>query len=64
MGKSSSNNRRTEINPGHPFFLFFVLIEMTFGLVHASYSRPEWQAVKCLSLHTASRLTFIFETEK
>ena len=25
---------------------FFGLVEMTFGLVHASYSLPEWQAVK------------------
>ena len=38
------NNRRTVINPAHQ--IFFRLIEMTFGLVHASYSLPEWQAVK------------------
>ena len=38
------NNRRTVINPAHQ--IFFGLIEMTFGLVHASYSLPEWQAVK------------------
>ena len=25
---------------------FFRLVEMTFGLVLASYSLPEWQAVK------------------
>ena len=38
------SNRRTVINPAHQ--IFFGLIEMTFGLVHASYSLPEWQAVK------------------
>ena len=27
-------------------FLCLLLVEMTFGLVHASYSLPEWQAVK------------------
>ena len=26
--------------------MFFRLVEMTFGLVHASYSLPEWQAVR------------------
>ena len=37
--------RMTEvINPAHK--IFFRLVEMTFGLVHASYSLPEWQAVK------------------
>ena len=25
---------------------FWRLVEMTFGLVHATYSLPEWQAVK------------------
>ena len=27
------------------------LVEMPFGLVNASISLPEWQAVKILSLH-------------
>ena len=40
----NSNNRRTVINPAHQ--IFFRLVEMTFGLVHASYSLPQWQAVK------------------
>ena len=40
----NSNNRRTVINPAHQ--IFFGLVEMTFGLVHVSYSLPEWQAVK------------------
>ena len=49
MGKwnffRNSNDRRTQvINPAHK--IFFRLVEMTFGLVHASYSLPEWQAVK------------------
>ena len=40
----NSSNGRTVINPAHQ--IFFGLVEMTFGLVHASYSLPEWQAVK------------------
>ena len=36
----NSNYRRTVINQ------FGGLVEMTFGMVHASYSLPEWQAVK------------------
>ena len=40
----NSNYRRTVINPAHQ--LFFRLVDMTFGLVHAKYSLPEWQAVK------------------
>ena len=48
MGKryflGNLNNRGTVINPAHQIFLG--LVEMTFGLVHASYSLPEWQAVK------------------
>ena len=40
----NSNYRRTVINPAHQ--IFGGLVEMTFGLVHASYSLPEWQAVK------------------
>ena len=39
-----SNYRRTVNNPAHQ--IFFGLVEMTFGLVHASYSLPKWQAVK------------------
>ena len=31
--------------------LIIGLVEMTFGLVHANYSLPEWQAVNWLSLH-------------
>ena len=40
----NSNYRRTVINPAHQ--IFGGLVEMTFGLVHASYSLPKWQAVK------------------
>ena len=36
----NSNYRRIVINR------VFGLVEMTYGLVHASYSLPEWQAVK------------------
>ena len=32
------------------------LVEMTFGLVNASFSLPEWQAVKILSLHSEKGL--------
>ena len=32
----NSNSRRTVVNPAHQIFLR--LVEMTFGLVHASYS--------------------------
>ena len=40
----NSNYRRNVINPAHQ--IFFRLVEMTFRLLHASYSLPEWQAVK------------------
>ena len=40
----NSNYRRNVINPAHQ--LFFRLVEMLFSLVQASYSLPEWQAVK------------------
>ena len=36
--------RRNVINPAHQ--IFGGLVEMIFGIVHASYSLPEWQAVK------------------
>ena len=42
FGGLNSHYRRTVINPAHQ--IFFGLIEMTFGLVHASYSLPKWQA--------------------
>ena len=32
----------------------FGLVEMTCGLVHASYRSPEWQAVNLTSLHHGS----------
>ena len=38
------NYRKTIINSAHQ--IFEGLVEMTFGLVHASYSLPEWHAVK------------------
>ena len=47
----NSNYRRTVINPAHQ--LFFRLDEMTFRLVHARYSLPQWQAVNWLSLYPA-----------
>ena len=40
----NSNYRRTVINPAHQ--ILGEPVEMTFGLVHPSYSLPEWQAVK------------------
>ena len=40
----NSNYRRTVINPAHQ--ISGGLVKMTFGLVHASYSLREWQAVK------------------
>ena len=40
----NSNYRRTVNNPAHQ--TFGGLVEMTFGLVHASYSLPKRQAVK------------------
>ena len=43
----NSNSRITVINPAHQIFLR--LVEMTLGKVHASYSLPEWQAVKLTS---------------
>ena len=48
MGKwlfgENSNYRRTVISPARQ--IFFGLVEFTLGLVRASYSLPEWQAVK------------------
>ena len=39
-----------------PIKIFLRLAEMTFGLVHASYSWPEWQALtNCLFLHSETR---------
>ena len=40
----NSNYRRTVTN-AHQNFVFR-LVEMAFGLVHASYSLSKWQAVK------------------
>ena len=40
----NSNYRRTVINDCSS--IFFRLVGMTFGLVHARYSSPKWQAVK------------------
>ena len=48
MGKclflQNSNYRKIVINTANQ--KGFGLVEMTCGLVHASYSLPEWQAVK------------------
>ena len=41
----NSNDRRIVINPANQKG-FWGLIEMTCGLVHASYNLPKWQAVK------------------
>ena len=50
MGKcffgGNSNYRRTVINPVNQKMFWGYNVEMTCGLVHASYSLPEWQAVK------------------
>ena len=40
----NSNYRRPVTNAHQNFF--FGLVEMTFGLLHASYSLPECQAIK------------------
>ena len=57
----NSNSRRTVINPAHQIFLR--LVEVTFGLVHASYSLPEWQAVK-LTFFTPWGLYFNFSKRR
>ena len=41
----NSNYRRIVINPANQKG-FWGLVKATCGLVHASYSLPEWQAVK------------------
>ena len=41
FGGGGANYRRTVINPAHQ--ILFGLGEMTFELVHAGYSLPEWQ---------------------
>ena len=48
----NSNYRRTVLNPACSSKFFFGLVEMTFGLVHVSYSLPKRQAV-ILTLHPA-----------
>ena len=40
------------------------LVEMTFGLVNASFSLPEWQAVKILSLPSEKGLPGLFPSRK
>ena len=45
----NSNHRRT--NQSSQSKRVLGPVEMTCGLVHASYSLPEWQAVKLTSLH-------------
>ena len=35
-----------EINSAHQLKMIWRLVEMTFGLVYASFSLPEWQALK------------------
>ena len=40
------------------------LVEMTFGLVNVSFSLPEWQAVKTLSLHSEKGLPGLFPSRK
>ena len=55
----NSNYRRTVINPAHQ--IFGGLLEMTLALVHASYSLPEWQAVKLTFFAPCLRFTvFLF----
>ena len=46
----NSHYGKTVINPAHQIFFFFgggggLVIKITLGLVHASCSLPEWQAV-------------------
>ena len=44
---------------------FFGLVEMTFGLVHASYSFPEWLEERCVTiLKTAARETTEWQAVK
>ena len=44
LGKFKLQTSKIVINPANQRVLG--LVEMTCGLVHASYSLPEWQAVK------------------
>ena len=46
----NSKYRRSVINPAQQFF-FFCLVKMTFGLVHATYNFPVWEAVIWLALN-------------
>ena len=41
--------KNCEINSTHQMTLFMGLVEMMFGLVYASFSLPEWQALKMTS---------------
>ena len=43
------SQKNCEINSAHQNI--FRLVEMTFGLVYASFSLPEWQALKMTFLH-------------
>ena len=46
MFHGNSNHKRTTVIKPVYQKLYFVLVEITFRLVHASYSLPEWEAVK------------------
>ena len=50
---------RKKSKPSHQK-LFVVLVEMAFGLVHASYSLSEWQAAELPFIHPGwvCKLTF------
>ena len=43
---------------------FLGLVEMTSGLVNASFSLPEWQAVKRFSLHPAMVAKFLDDNKR
>ena len=53
----NSNYKRTGINPAHQI-IFFGLVKMTLGLVHANYSLLEWQAVE-LTFFAPCKIAFI-----
>ena len=56
------NYRRTLINPGHQQ-MFFRLVKMTIGLVHASYSLSKWQAVKLTLFAPLSYIDYLMHLQ-
>lgn len=56
----NSNHRGTVIKPAHQKIFFFVLVEMTFELVHAYYNLPESPFLCTLHYHPGLLLSTVW----